>query len=93
MRVKHIKHEILDPIEYYFCDFKSEADIKAFESTCPWFSADELSITPGEICVIKHNTSDPGYYEKLPPRYFLQKAEGAREISQEIYVVAREFFG
>jgi len=93
MRAQHIKHELLDPVEYYFCDFRTEQDIKAFEKTCPWFEASELSIEPGDCYVIKHNTSEiGGYYEKLPAAYFINQIQKLAGIYSEIYTTASQFF-
>ena len=93
MRATHITHEILGQIEYYFCDFASDKDIRDFAATCPWFDADELSIVPGDVVVIKRDMSeDGGYYEKLPPRYFIEKFQALAQISNEIYHAANNFF-
>lgn len=93
MRAQHLKHPLLEPVEYYLCDFQTDQDIKAFEQTCPWFDASELSIEPGDCCVIKHDTSeDTGYYERLQPYYFKQQMQKFAQIYSEISAVTQQFF-
>ena len=88
MKAIHIKHPALDSIEYYFCEFTSDKDIKDFQNTCPQFDLSELRVEPGDKIVLKHQTKDPQYYERLTPAYFSrfisQKAEAYNAIAREM---------
>jgi len=91
MNCIHITHPELEPVEFFFCYFNTEKDLKDFAATCEWFKPEDISIYPAEKCVIKYD-KEAGYYEKLTTEYFKRTLGKRLEVWSAVLRQAEEFF-